>query len=127
VVNVWATWCTPCREEFPDLLRLHRAYRERGLRLILVSADFEDRVDEVRGFLDREGVDFETFLKTGDDMHFIDRLDPKWSGALPATFVYDGRGALRNFHEGRTSYAELEPLVTAAMSATDSISHEASP
>ena len=40
VVNVWATWCIPCREEMPDLLRLRRAYAERGLRLILVSGDF---------------------------------------------------------------------------------------
>ena len=127
VLNVWATWCAPCRQEFPDLVRLGREYRPRGVRLLLVSADFTDQASQAREFLESEGVDFATFLKTGDDMKFIDRLDPRWTGALPATFVYDGRGRLRDFHEGRTTYAELEPLVVAAMSATDSITHEASP
>ena len=42
VVNVWATWCQPCREEFPDLLKLRRAYARQGLRLVLVNADFGD-------------------------------------------------------------------------------------
>jgi len=127
VLNVWATWCAPCRQEFPDLVRLGREYGPRGMRLLLVSADFSDQASQAREFLKAQGVDFATFLKTGDDMKFIDRLDPRWTGALPATFVYDGRGRLRKFHEGRTTYAELEPLVLAAMSATDSTTHEASP
>jgi thiol-disulfide isomerase/thioredoxin len=127
LLNVWATWCGPCREEFPELVRLGREYRPRGLRLVFVSADFADQAGQARAFLKEQGVNFDTFLKTGDDMKFIDRLDPRWTGALPATFVYDGRGRLRHFHEGKTTYAELEPLVQAAMSATDSLSHEASP
>jgi thiol-disulfide isomerase/thioredoxin len=127
LLNVWATWCGPCREEFPELVHLGREYRPRGLRLVLVSADFADQAGAARDFLRRQGVDFTTFLKTGDDMKFIDRLEPRWTGALPATFVYDGRGRLRHFHEGRTTYAELEPLVQSAMSATDSLTHEASP
>ena len=90
LLNVWATWCGPCREEFPELVHLGRAYRPRGLRLVLVSADFADQAGAARDFLRRQGVDFTTFLKTGDDMKFIDRLEPRWTGALPATFVYDG-------------------------------------
>src|SRR5262245_42405956 len=127
LLNVWATWCGPCREEVPELLRLGREYRQRALRLSLVSAAFADQAGAARDFLKRQGVDFTTFLKTGDDMKFIDRLDPGWTGALPATFVYDGQGRLQHFHEGRTTYAELEPLVQSAMSATDSLTHEASP
>ena len=115
LVNVWATWCAPCREEFPDLLRVHREYRDRGLRLVLVSADVPDQSEQARRFLESQGVDFPTYLKKEKDMEFIDGLDPRWSGALPATFVYDSSGRLRSFHEGRTTAAAFESLVVAAM------------
>ena len=51
LLNVWATWCVPCREEFPDLMRLRREYRERGLRLVLVSADTDSQLPAARQFL----------------------------------------------------------------------------
>ncbi|HYM81181.1 MAG TPA: TlpA disulfide reductase family protein, partial [Candidatus Limnocylindria bacterium] len=92
LVNIWATWCAPCREEFPDLMRLNERYRDRGLRLILVSADFEDQLPLARRFLAKQGVDFPSYLKTGDDMRFINAMDSRWTGALPATLIYDGRG-----------------------------------
>jgi thiol-disulfide isomerase/thioredoxin len=68
LVNVWATWCAPCIEEMPDLLRLRREFREQGLRLILVSADFESARKQVRERLAGLGVDFETFRRAGKDM-----------------------------------------------------------
>jgi len=108
VLNVWATWCGPCRAEFPDLLQLYRTYRERGMELMLVSADFDDQLGAARAFLAANDVDFPTYLKTGDDMEFIDSIDPGWTGALPATFVYDETGRLRTFWEGRATYAEME-------------------
>lgn len=107
LVNVWATWCEPCREEFPDLLRLRRALAGRGLDLILVSADFDKELPQVRSFLARQGVDFTTYLKSESDMPFINGLDPAWSGSLPATFVYDRSGALRDFWEGPATYDKL--------------------
>jgi thiol-disulfide isomerase/thioredoxin len=111
LVNVWATWCLPCREEFPDLVRLHREWEDRGLRLVLVSADFEaDRAAAIR-FLAEQGVDFPSFFKEGSDMEFIDGLDPRWSGALPATFLYDSEGRLRRFWEGKTDHSALASRV----------------
>lgn len=108
MVNVWATWCLPCREEMPDILRLRRAYAARGLRLILVSGDFSTDGDQAAAFLREQGVDFTTYLKNGGDMDFIDAFDPQWSGALPATFIYDGEGHLRHAIHGLASYAQLE-------------------
>lgn len=117
VVNVWATWCVPCREELPDLLRVERDYRARGLRLVLVSADFDTSADEARAFLSRHGVDFQTYLKSGSDMEFIDGLSLKWSGALPATFVFDGAGTLREFWEGKATYEIFAAKVQAIIDA----------
>ena len=118
VVNVWATWCAPCREEFPDLMRLEQTYRDRGLRLVLVSADFDDQVPMARSFLAGHGVDFLTYLKTGDDMKFIDGLSPEWTGALPATIVFDGRGRRTWFHEGKADYATFERRVLDVLQTT---------
>jgi thiol-disulfide isomerase/thioredoxin len=108
LVNVWATWCVPCREEFPDLLRLRRDYAARGLRLVLVSGDFDSEIRSARRFLEEQGVDFPTYVKTGRDMEFINAFEPKWSGVLPATFLYDAGGSLRRMWEQKTSYATLE-------------------
>jgi thiol-disulfide isomerase/thioredoxin len=119
LVNVWATWCGPCREEFPDLLRLERELRDRGLRVVLVSADFDDQLPAVRRFLASHDVDFPSYIKTGDDMEFINRLEPRWSGALPATLIYDGAGTPRRFWEGMATYDTLRSRVLEVMAAYD--------
>ncbi|HEY2953909.1 MAG TPA: TlpA disulfide reductase family protein [Candidatus Eisenbacteria bacterium] len=124
LVNVWATWCVPCREEFPDLLEVAREYRARGLRLVLVSADFDDTLPQAREFLAANGVDFPSFHKTGDDMKFINTLEPSWSGAIPATIVFDGAGRKLRFLEGRQTYETLSQAVREALhegGATDSV------
>jgi len=111
VVNVWATWCIPCREEFPDLLALRRAYADRGVRVLFVSGDFAADAAAAAEFLGEQGVDFPTYRKTGDDMRFIAALDPNWSGALPATFIYDGQGRRRHALLGKATYAQVEAKV----------------
>ena len=111
LVNVWATWCQPCREEFPDIMRLYRQYRDRGLRLVLICADFEENLPNAKAFLASQGVDFPSYLKAGKDMPFIDGLDPRWSGALPASWVFDARGVARHFWEGKASHETFERKV----------------
>ena len=111
VVNVWATWCAPCRQEFPDLVQLHRDQAGNGLRLLFVSTDPAAQIGETRRFLASQGVDFESFIKTGSDMQFIETLHPDWSGALPATFVYGADGHLVDFCEGMATGAMLAERV----------------
>ena len=110
LVNVWATWCDPCRQEMPDLIRFYRDHREDGLRLVLVSADDEENRAEVARVLAEAGLpaDAVSFIKRGDDMKFINGLDRHWSGALPASFLFDGRGRKRHTWAGPVSYRVLE-------------------
>jgi thiol-disulfide isomerase/thioredoxin len=115
LVNIWATWCVPCREEFPDLVRLERTYRDRGLRVLFVCADFDSEMPAARRFLAEHGVTYPSYFKTGDDMKFIDALSPKWSGALPATVLYDAAGTRRDSWEGQASYATFESKVNAVL------------
>jgi thiol-disulfide isomerase/thioredoxin len=117
LLNVWATWCVPCREEFPDLMRVSREYKDRGLRVVLLSADFGETMSDVPGFLAQHGVDFPSFLRGGDedDQAFVNGIDPRWSGAMPATWVFDGSGRVRDFWEGRADHARFEQAVLAAL------------
>lgn len=119
LVNVWATWCEPCREEMPDLIRFYRDHREEGLRLVLVSADDEENRAEVARVLAEAGLpaDTLTFIKRGDDMRFINGLDRHWSGALPASFLFDGRGRKRHTWAGPITYRVLERGTAALLAA----------
>jgi hypothetical protein len=81
------------------------------LRLLFVSTDPAAQIGETRRFLASQGVDFESFIKTGSDMQFIETLHPDWSGALPATFVYAADGRLVDFWEGMATGAMLEERV----------------
>lgn len=103
LVNVWATWCEPCCAEMPLLLKFHREHGNAELRLVLVSADDESDRDKAIRFLASQGVDFVTWIKQGDDMTFIDALDPKWSGALPASFLFDRRARLQQSWYGEVT------------------------
>lgn len=111
LVNVWATWCLPCREEFPDLLRLRRTYEAQGLRLVLVNADFGEGKDEAVKFLGEQGVDFPTLSKDQDDDTFINAMGGRWSGALPATFLFNEKGKLVEAWEHKATYAALEDKI----------------
>src|SRR3974377_1788114 len=71
LVNVWATWCPPCRAEFPDMVKVARDLRGEGLRMVFVSADFDESLPKARAFLADHGVDYLSYHKTGDDMVFI--------------------------------------------------------
>jgi hypothetical protein len=97
----------------PDLLRLERDLGGRGLRLLLVSADLDSAA--ALAYLAKLGVGGPTYFKVEGDMGFIGALNPDWSGALPATFVYDARGRRVAFWEGRAGYARFAQAVNAAM------------
>jgi len=119
LINVWATWCDPCREEMPDLLRFYRTHRGAGLRLVLLSADDEDARDAIEKLLADAAakagltapLDATVYLKRDDDMKLIDGLDPRWGGALPATFLFDREGRRVQSWLAPVTYDELERTV----------------
>ncbi len=114
LVNIWATWCLPCREEFPALVRLAKEIPPERLDLVLVSADFPDQAEVARQFLREQGVSFPSYIKEGKDQEFIDAVSERWSGALPATLVYDRSRRLVRFWEGGASFDEFRAAVDMA-------------
>ncbi len=112
LVNFWATWCEPCREEFPALVELHRNYRQRGLSLVAISMDEPESVPAIRKFLTSEGADFGSYRHNFRDFAaLIDSIDPRWGGAIPATFLYDRQGNLVGSWVGTRSYEEFDRAV----------------
>jgi len=118
LINLWATWCGPCREEFPGLVRVAHKYQGQGLKVILVSADDDKDMAEVKKFLAEEGVDFPAYIKAEKDQPFIDGLGKQWTGALPATFLYDGSGKLHDFWEGGVTFNVFEQKVVEVLGNT---------
>jgi len=116
LVNVWASWCEPCRQEFPNVIRLARTYKDRGLRVIFVSADLSADLPAARKFLADEGVGWTTYYKHGGDTEFMNALEPRWTGAIPGSFLYDAHGQLKDFWEGAQSYEGFEQRVLPVLS-----------
>lgn len=111
VVNVWASWCAPCRAEFPGLLNFRKAWNGKGLQFHFLSADFPKDLPEVKKFLGEQKADFQTFIRSGNDQALIDTLDPTWSGALPTTFIYGADGKMLQRFDGEVTEAKLEQRV----------------
>ncbi|MGF1468743.1 MAG: TlpA disulfide reductase family protein [Sandaracinaceae bacterium] len=107
LVNVWSTWCEPCVEEMPELLRTARAYEPRGLEVVLISADPPSRRAAAVAFLREQGAPWPSFLKRGSDDAFITALHPEWTGALPATLLLDRERRVRHFWPDPVSASEL--------------------
>jgi thiol-disulfide isomerase/thioredoxin len=114
VLNFWATWCVPCREEFPDLVRLEKAYRARGVAVLGVSIDLPKDLPKIEKFLAAARPDFPNYVKRagGDDQDFIESVDPKWGGELPFTVVYGKDGKKARTLSGKQTYADFERAVT---------------
>ncbi len=109
LVNFWATWCEPCREEMPQLVSLEKKWRARGFVLVTVSADEPEQEADARAFLRGHGVPPPAYIKNASsDEEFITAVDAGWSGALPALFLYGRDGRKAASFIGETAVADIE-------------------
>lgn len=113
-VNAWATWCQPCIEEFPELVRFAAEHPPPEAELLFVSTDFKSEREGAERFMRASGARLPGYFKKGGDMEFIDSLSPKWSGAIPATFLFSREGALLELWQGKVSFAQLEAALARA-------------
>lgn len=95
LLNVWATWCIPCRREIPELQALHQDYSGRGLRVLGVSVDAIDAESDVAEFAESFGVTY-TILRDPDE-----RVSTLFAiPGVPASFLVDRAGVVRWRHLG---------------------------
>jgi thiol-disulfide isomerase/thioredoxin len=109
LINFWATWCDPCRDEFPDLVKIDKDYRPRSIDFVTVSLDeVKDINTRVPDFLTTMKATMPAYLLDANDPEpAINAVDDRWQGDLPATFLYNTQGELIYKHFGRVDIAEL--------------------
>lgn len=104
VVNFWASWCAPCREEMPDLDDLARDYREKGVEFVGIAIDTPDNV---RDFLHKHPVAYPILVGDGS-AHTLARQLGNDTGALPYTLVIERDDTVSLRHLGRLSRETLD-------------------
>jgi thiol-disulfide isomerase/thioredoxin len=113
LINFWATWCDPCREEFPDLVKVDADYRGKGLNFVAISLDdISDIKSVVPQFLKEMKAEMPVvLLNVNDPEPAIKVVDATWDGQLPATFLYDKTGKIVFKHFGKIQPAELRTAI----------------
>jgi len=110
LVNFWATWCEPCRQEYPDLVRLQKKLGTRGLQVVGISTDFASALPVAEKFLAEQKPTFPNYHKKsgGDDQDFINAIDKGWGGELPFSVLYDRSRKKVKTLSGKHSYGDYE-------------------
>lgn len=113
VINIWATWCEPCRTEMPELAKFQELYP--NWPLFLMSADNENDLEAVRKFLRDSNVKTASHLLRSEQSEFIETwqkrshvdVNKQWSMSLPVTFFIDQNGKVLKFISSGTTKQEL--------------------
>ena len=100
LLNVWATWCEPCVDEFPMIVDFAKKY-DQELEVYFISVDWLDEEEKVVSFLQNHRVDWTAYIKDENDQSFINGISEEWSGAIPFTIIYGkSSGTVVDFWEG---------------------------
>jgi len=118
VINFWATYCKPCLEEMPGLVKGVEQYSKDSVQLILVSLDLEeDYPDKVNSFAKRFKVKGTLYwLDEYDADYFCPRVDSAWSGAIPATLFINNKTGHRSFQERALTASQVQLQIVTMLS-----------
>jgi thiol-disulfide isomerase/thioredoxin len=118
LINFWATWCTPCREEFPELVSVDKEFAAaEDFEFITVSLDDVSELGTtVPKFLSdmRAGAMPAYLLNAADQEAAIAVIDKNWQGNLPATFLFGPDGRILFRHMGRVHREQLRKAIKAS-------------
>lgn len=109
LLSFWATWCEPCRAEMPHIVALDQKLAPKGLEVLVISADEPEQEHDALRFVRDQHVAMPAYIKRAQsDQQFIDSIDAKWSGALPALFLYDRAGRRIKSWIGEADFSVVE-------------------
>lgn len=107
VVNFWATWCAPCREEIPVFVQLQQKYRDQGLQFVGISID---QVDKISEFAATFRMNYPNLVGTFDTVELSRQMGNERK-VLPFTIILDRRGQVAATESGGVKLEKLEPLL----------------
>jgi thiol-disulfide isomerase/thioredoxin len=116
VLNLWATWCTPCLREIPDLMQLERELAGGGLALVALGMDDPAEFAAVEAFRRKHFAEFRSLLRDTPDMDAaVSVVDPAWNELLPTTYLIGRDGKVAKRIQGKRTLeqfrSEVEPLL----------------
>ncbi len=111
VVNFWATWCAPCIKELPHFEKLNETYSSQNIEVLLVSLDFPKQYDsKLKPFIQEHKLKSKVVaLNDVNTNSWIPKVSEDWSGAIPATLIYNKDK--RQFYEQSFNYEQLETQI----------------
>ncbi len=112
VVNFWARWCPPCRDEIPDFILTQRQFKAQGVQLVGIG--IEDQAAPVREFVRQYGITYPVLLSRDQGLPLMEALGNR-QGALPFTIVIDRQGYVVARKVGRMSKSEMDAAFAAAL------------
>jgi thiol-disulfide isomerase/thioredoxin len=101
VLDLWATWCSPCRKEIPGFINLYNKYRGKGVEILGIAFD-ENGVEAVPPFIKKMGINYPIYLDGGDIAQSFDLQ------AYPTTVIYGKNGKVASKHIGFVSEKEFD-------------------
>ena len=112
LINVWASWCGPCVQEFPDFVIIDRIYRSRQFEFISINADKISRKENVLNFLKKNEASNKNYIFNSDNnTELVEAVDPEWSGALPYTILVEQDGKILYRNQGPIDMTEMRKLI----------------
>ena len=116
LVTFWATWCEPCRDEYPMLNELAKQYASQGLMVVGVSLDDDGDLILMRRFIARYKPVFPNYRKkAGGEEAFRQTVLPGWSGTLPASVFYEKNGQRGGYFLGARNRGTYEAAIRALL------------
>jgi thiol-disulfide isomerase/thioredoxin len=108
VLNFWATWCEPCRDEMPELSALHTAYQNQNVVVLGLAID---EVDAIKSFVAETKVSYPLFAAESTGMELATTLGNN-KGVLPYTLIIKPDGSIAKTYFGRISTPLLEKTLS---------------
>jgi thiol-disulfide isomerase/thioredoxin len=117
LVTFWATWCEPCRDEYPMLNELAKQYAPQGLKVVGVSLDQDGDLILMRRFLARYKPIFPNYRKKkGEEDAFVQAVLPGWNGSIPASVFYGKDGQQVGHFVGAGDHETYEAAIKMLLS-----------
>lgn len=113
IVNFWATWCVPCVKELPAFNMVHDLYKDKPVKVLLVSFDFKEQYPaKLQSWVAKKKLRPEVaWFNETNPTSYIPKIAPEWEGGLPATLLINNKTGEKKLHPDEISVDELKSWI----------------